>query len=72
MLTFRSRHIMSRMMGAKVTPDREFTPEQRLFLCLEKEKGAKYSVTVELFKVKWPGKEQGLHVMRKKLHAFHC
>ena len=74
MLTFRSRHIMSRMMGAKVTPDREFTPEQRLFLCLEKEKGAKYSETVELFKVKWPGKEpptrQGLHVMRKKLHAF--
>jgi hypothetical protein len=44
-------------MGDQDQPDREFTPEQRLFVCLELEKGSKFPQMVKDFTEKWPGKK---------------
>ena len=62
-------------IGAKITPAREFTPEQRLFLSLEREKGTKYSELCKLFKTKWSNKQppsrNGLWNIINKLKTFH-
>ena len=62
-------------IGAKITPAREFTPEQRLFLSLEREKGTKYSELCKLFKTKWcnkqPPSRNCLWNIINKLKTFH-
>ena len=50
---------------------REFTPEMKLFVVMEKEKGSSYPMLVDEFSKRWPGKKPpsrvGVLKMRKSL-----
>ena len=58
-------------IGAKITPAGEFTPEQRFFLSLEREKGTKYSELCKLLKTKWSNKEPLVFHQSQVSNSWH-